>query len=174
MLNPHHPRIFLHEDDDAGVPRRAGAAGRAEVADNASAPPGDTGVWPTPRMPARNTAGHGNTGGKHERKHRNRRNAGKAEGRWPRPPVWRMPGGRGKKTEGAAPGPSGSAELASKVRSCLLRTFTCSYPNNNEMTTAAGNTSRCVSGSFYDKNRMRGGKRKTRKEMVRLGVGPFS
>jgi len=46
---------------------------------------------------------------------------------------------------------SGFAELASKVRSCLLRTFTCFYPNDREMATAAGNNSGCGSGSFYGK-----------------------
>ncbi|PJB32121.1 MAG: hypothetical protein CO109_06280 [Deltaproteobacteria bacterium CG_4_9_14_3_um_filter_65_9] len=77
--------------------------------------------------------------------------------------------------ERAAPRcPPGLAELASKVRSCLLRTFTCFYPNNGNITTAAVNTSGCGSGSFYGKKRVRGGKRKTREEKVRLGVGPFS
>jgi len=48
----------------------------------------------------------------------------------------------------ASPVRSGLAELASKVRSCLLRTFTCFYPNNNEMTTDAGNAAAGASGSF--------------------------
>jgi hypothetical protein len=74
VLNPHHPRIFLREDDDGDMLPHAGVAGRAASAGNASAPPGGTGGGPKPRTPIRNTADPGNTGGTHERKRRIRRN----------------------------------------------------------------------------------------------------
>ncbi|MEK7288830.1 MAG: hypothetical protein AAB067_01515 [Planctomycetota bacterium] len=92
-----------------------------------------------------------------------------------------LPSGKQRETvvkerggEGRPPVHAGLAELALKVRSCLLRTFTCFYPNNRKITTAAGNTSGRRSGSFYGKNRGKEGKRKTGKEKVKLGVGPFS
>ena len=148
MLNPHHPRIFLHEYDDAGAPHPAGAVGRAVSAGNASAPPGGTGAWPTRRIPVRNTAGHGNTGGRHEREHRIRRNGGKATGRWPRPPIWQATGGRGKKTWGAAPGAVGICGTRFEGPKFPLRTFTCFYLNDSNMATAAGNISGGASDSY--------------------------
>ena len=141
MWNPHHPRFFLHEDDDAGAPHPAGAAGHAASAGNASAPRGGTGAWPIRRTPARNTAGHGNTGGRHGKICRSRRNAGKATGRWPRPPIWRTPGGRGKKTGGAAPGAFGVCGTRFEGPKLPASDLHLLYPNDRQMATAAGNTS---------------------------------
>ena len=140
-MNPHHPRFFLREDDDADAPHRAGAAGRAASCDNASAPPGGTGAWPHHRTPVRNTAAPGNTDDKYGRKRRNHRNAGKPTGRWPQPPVWRATGGHGKKTWGAAPGAVGICGTRFEGPKFLLRTFYCFYPTDSKMATAAGNTS---------------------------------
>ena len=124
MLNPHHPRIFLHEDGDAGAPPPDADAARAASAGTASAPRGGEDASPGPRTPARSTAAPASTGGKHERKSRIRRNEDKAEGRWPRPPVWRMPGGRGKKRKGAAPGAVGICGTRFEGPKFPLRTFT--------------------------------------------------
>jgi hypothetical protein len=156
VWNPHHPRIFLHEDDDDDAPPRGDTSGRAASGDTGSAPLGENSAWPPTRTTARNTAGPDNIDDKRGRKRRNSGNARKEAGRWPQPPHWQATGGRGKKRveRAASPVHSGLAELALKVRSCLLRTFTCFYPNINKMTTAAGNTSGRGSTSFYGKYRV--------------------
>jgi len=68
VWNPHHPRIFLHEDDDDDAPPRGDTAGRAASGDTVSAPPGENSAWPPTRTTARNTAGPDNIDGKHGRK----------------------------------------------------------------------------------------------------------
>lgn len=160
MWNPHHPRIFLHEDDDDVGPPRADAGGRQASDDTVSAPHGENNAWPPTRTMARNTAAPDNIYDKRGKNRRNRGNAGKEAGRWPQPPHWQATGGRGKKEveKAASPVRSGLAELASKVRSCQLRTFTCFYPNNRKMTTAAGYTFGGGSGAFNGKYRGKGGK----------------
>jgi len=92
-----------------------------------------------------------------------------------------LPSGKRRETvvkerggEGRPPVPAGTCGTRFEGPKFQLRTFTCFYPNNRNITTAAVNTSGCGSGSFYGKKRVRGGKRKTREEKVRLGVGPFS
>ena len=106
MWNPHHPRIFLHEDDDDDTPPRGDTADREASGDIASAPPDGTGAWPPTRTTARNTAGPDNIDDKRGRKRRNSGNARKEAGRWPQPPHWQATGGRGKKRggEGRLPG----------------------------------------------------------------------
>jgi len=68
VWNPHHPRIFLHEDDDDDAPPRGDTAGREASGDTVSAPPGENSAWPPTRTTARNTAGPDNIDGKHGRK----------------------------------------------------------------------------------------------------------
>jgi len=93
---PHHPRIFLHEDDDDDAPHRGDTADRAASGDTVSAPPGENGAWQPPRTTDRNTVGPDNIDDKRGRKRRNRGNARKEAGRWPQPPHWQATGGRGK------------------------------------------------------------------------------
>ena len=108
---------FLHEDDDDDEPPRGDAAGRAALATTVSAPIGETGAWPPTRTTARNTADPDNIADKRGRKRRNLRNARKAAGRWPQPPLWQATGDRGKRKGWRGPPPvhAGLAELALKV-----------------------------------------------------------